>query len=781
MSGKKIVVCSVVGLVVVSGVLLVRDIGKMNDTIDELKQPVKLEDYQPTEEFKPAYEAMSAQAVPTVVFEVPAAPEKPVQETEVKPETPAAAPVDAVKPVEAKVEPVVAKVEPPAVKVPPKGSFDLENTARVLKAIELAQSECGDWDEFLVMLAKQDYTGVPQDVVDAQKKLFPIMDRMRKLDAKYESETNSWAMMKCIGAGVRVVMREADLPSGIELAAGATPFGPLVAYNAITKKENRELVDRGIGVALESYNAGKKRQAEIKAELEQVRDAYIDFLTSFVPVRNKYVHEWEKMCLVKDQVYLQVNGGQYEQALASSAAAMKLYPNDRELVLLRALSLARVGADKAKITAVKTVDGKQISDVSQAKIGVVLDSPELRESAALVDAYINRWPDSSAPALVIRGLLECAAGEMKKAVVTLDQASMQYPQQAKKLADILEAYASRPYLEKTVEGKCLLRLHRCLYEGFGAFSPNLEKATVYESEGKYSEAREEIFRHFFRRGNQERFHELFSDMEFCEKNLAVGFKSLLLEHAFFDLDVSSASLWTKNSESVDVSLHNRTDLELTNVRVFLCVRFTDMYKTEYDVIKAGTMGKLKGGETVKLEGVKLDHPGKTFNEIASARAIVMTDEGICWIDPSSAKRVRALNSSRGDHKVDLPFTPAQYLASFGTDEKTLEGQAVGATVSVDKGLISSAIVVTLPRTFLLLDPVFSLGEFGVEGALDPAECRVSGQKIVLKFKRTPKDGESYDFCVYSDYLSLKVVLKCEGEAVKVDRVERLVAENVIKR
>jgi len=169
----------------------------------------------------------------------------------------------------------------------------------------------------------------------------------------------------------------------------------------------------------------------------------------------------------------------------------------------------------------------------------------------------------------------------------LDQAAMEYPRQTEALTDLLDSYRSRTYLNKTPEGQYLLRLYRSTMEGYGMFSPNFLKSKYYAQKGMMEESKNEIFNHFFRRGNQGIYDCLLSDMQFCEDYLYSSFKQLLMEHSFIDVAITPATDWkfSDKDDEIQVSINNRSDIDLENVRIFLCIHYTDMYKDEYDVVK----------------------------------------------------------------------------------------------------------------------------------------------------------------------------------------------------
>ncbi|MBQ1647631.1 MAG: hypothetical protein II047_04030, partial [Bacteroidales bacterium] len=65
--------------------------------------------------------------------------------------------------------------------------YDIEQTIRIMNALEIAQANSKNFDEFLNYMARQDYTGVAPDVLEAKQKLLPILQYMHKLEAMDES------------------------------------------------------------------------------------------------------------------------------------------------------------------------------------------------------------------------------------------------------------------------------------------------------------------------------------------------------------------------------------------------------------------------------------------------------------------------------------------------------------------------------------------------------------------------------------------------------------------
>ncbi|MFB0973581.1 MAG: hypothetical protein QMB59_03310, partial [Bacteroidales bacterium] len=166
-------------------------------------------------------------------------------------------------------------------------------------------------------------------------------------------------------------------------------------------------------------------------------------------------------------------------------------------------------------------------------------------------------------------------------------AAAEYPRQAEELTDLLNAYLNRSYLSSSVEGTYLLDLYKSTMEGSGLFSPNLQKARYYQSIGDAERCKDEILKHFFRSGNQGVYDCLLSDMTFCERNLKAGFDLIEPQDSLVRVKYAEGRrlFVLANDKELNVSLVNDSDVDLENVRVFLCIHYTDMYRDDYDVVK----------------------------------------------------------------------------------------------------------------------------------------------------------------------------------------------------
>jgi tetratricopeptide (TPR) repeat protein len=566
--------------------------------------------------------------------------------------------------------------------------------------------------------------------------------------------------------------------------------------------------------AFEEYEKQKELKRKLEREIEAVRMSYIEYLEDYAPVYYKYMQEWDALCLKKDKAYIDLYGGNPLGAYNQTQEVLKEYPTNREALLLKGLSLIQMSTEVGR-GALRSAGGDghllqgadqalAMADSVLAGVSVERTAPDERtelqmEAEATLDQYIKLYPSRSAPALVLKGLLYREQGEAAKAVSYFDQASMEYPRQAAALTDLLDSYKARTYLNKSAEGKSLLRLYRSTMEGFGIFSPNLLKAHYYAEHDDVEKSKEEIFNHFYRRGNQGVYDCLLSDMQYCEENMYSSFRQILMEQSFLDVAVEPTMNWTLSDkdDEIKVTINNRSDIDLENVRIFLCLHYTDMYKDEYDVQKLPSVNIIKHHDSTEIGVVKLNYEDKKYNDITRIRAIAMTDDKICWIDNVDYKYMRASeaaargsNSKPSTQNSKPSSAKQQLLDDFNVDNGKLqsiiqEGMKVYGTVSDGniwndmkrdvKNLVTGKdkkLRIELPRILTLIDPVFSLYQLNdKDKAVRPSENYLSGSNIRLKFDYEPKQDETIPLYIYSDFANFKVTIKFEGGKPVVKKVE----------
>lgn len=661
--------------------------------------------------------------------------------------------------------------------------YDIEETVRIINGLEIAQSQSDDFYEFLEYMAKQDYSLVANDIVEAKKRLLPILQRMFVLQKQHEELSGIWAIAKGLNAGLGSLARDTD---PIALLSGN--FVEALSLNNLIG------VNKAKTAIFDEFNRQAKLKSSLAEEIETLKEAYLEYLAEFAPVYNKYMKEWDKLCLEKDKAYLDLYSGRMADAYNASAKILKEYPTNREALLIKSLSLIHLGSGNAN----EPMNKKEIlaiakdierPDAVQKRVGW---NDLFLEADMTLDNYIEQYPDRSAPALVLKGMLHSRLGEASRALSYFDQAAIEYPRQAEQLTDLMDSYRVRTYLNQTPEGQHLLKLYRSTMEGFGMFSPNFHKAQYFAQIGQHEKSNTEIYNHFFRRGNQGVYDCLLSDMQYCENYLYNGFKQLLLERHYLDISIDGGGFFASDDE-LEVTVHNRTDIDLENVRIFLCNHYTDMYTDEYDVIKVPTANIIKHYEKRSLGKVKLNYKGKTVKDITRIRAIIMTDDKICWIDDPTFKHSQSslFATKVGGNGIVAAFPLAaqakrEFAKEFKLDvdniAKTLtKGMKIIAPEEQDSGSFLDKITFKkynlrfeIPRVLSFIEPSFSINEINdSQNAVLPVQNYLAGSVIRLEFDYQPsKDGVT-PLYIYSSFMNLRVNIVYKKGAYKIRNIDVL--------
>lgn len=661
--------------------------------------------------------------------------------------------------------------------------YDLEKTVRVLNALELAQVRSESFDEFLDFMARQDYTGVAPDVLDVKRKLFPVLEYTYKLREQDEQLSDAWMLMRGAARGGETLVRNTSASTLLRAA-----FGDMFAVLGIANGEDAE---RSTNEAFAQYERDKKLKSQLREDLQKLRVSYRQYLEDYTPIYKKYMQEYDALCIEKDKAYLDLYAGRTDEALSHTQSILQKYPDNPEAMLLHAMALIiSAKGDEFKVQSLKfkvpdsVIPTPVIPDSALSHQPSALEhqpsdiehqpSALIHQTSAILSRYSSLYPNRTAPALVLEGLLLQKMGDEQGAMSRFHQASVEYPRQAAQLTDMLDSYNRRNYLTRTPEGQYLRRLYASTMEGYGLFSPNLLKAKHYADQGKMDQSREEIYNHFFRRGNQGIYDELLSDMQFCEENLYGAFKGLLLESSYIDVSIEPESEWLfwDSDDVMRVKINNRSDLDLENVRVFLCIHYTDMYKDEYDVIKVPhTANIIAKHSTADLDTVTLRYPGKTYKDITRIRAIAMTDDRICWVDDVNYKQSHALSFLRGgrtDVSQQQKQAREEYLRNYSLEPQKLqrtlrEGISIlppEEDPTVEKswwdsflGWFSSPdndLKLELPRVLAMTDPVFSLHPLDSDEAITPEDNYLSGTVIRLRFPYVPAYGDHLPLYIYTE-------------------------------
>ncbi len=658
--------------------------------------------------------------------------------------------------------------------------YDIEQTVKVMNAVELAQQTSGSLDEFLTAFAQLNLAMVAPEVLKGEQALLDILQEMRRL----ELENSQWKCASLFLSGLHVAQQTSQSVEAGEVVSGAVAMvSREMAVNAFVEIER-------YACAL----ADVRKQYEERVEI--LKQMYLQYLSSYLPVYEKYCKEWDALCLKKDKAYLDIYGERFDSAYRITGEILAQYPENRETLLLHALSLTMMGMGALKGEALQQVPLVCMDSQAEASLPEGWSGDDCLEKASQVlKKYLAVYPGYSAPALVLQGLVALCRGEEGEGLTLLGQASIEYPRQAARLLEMFDLYKSRAYLTQSVEGGYLLRLYRSTMEGYGIFSPNLIKAGYHAQRHEDEASRREIFNHFFRRGNQVNFECLLSDMQFCDKFMDNCFRKMLPESSFMDLAVSHA-LFDKNK--LNVSIDNRSNVALQNVRVFLCLHLTDMYTDEYAIVKLPTKNQLLPMQKTDFEAVKLDLNGKGYNDIAHVRAIVMTDDAICWIDEPKYRQERAVAACKrlvAAHQSQKQIDQRLRASGFNQEKLCatlrqrlkpclfLREQADGLLKNM-KSKLADAVAFSpeskwlksegklkceMPRSIMSLEPVFVLKTPAGQQLL-PEVCIANDANILLLFDMKPNKDEPCTLYVYNRYVACKVLMRRQDDEMVIQEV-----------
>lgn len=640
-----------------------------------------------------------------------------------------------------------------------RADYDIEQTVRIMNSLEVAQSRSESFSDFLEYMAKQDYRGVAREVLEVKRALFPILDEMNELRRTQKELASVWYCVRT--ATHQATEQAADV--GVADMLAICKGGP----QGIAK----EAVRRSVDAAFSAYMEREDLKRKTESRLNRLRRQYIAYIEAYAPVYYKYMDEWNALCLDKDRAYINLYAGKLADAYDSAERVLRRHPVNREGLLLKAIALIRLGGERrgavvqpedAALNQQWLNDGRCAGYDRQT-----LANPYYFTAQRLLDEYVRLYPAMAAPALLLNGMLEEQLGHDARAVAFYEQAAVEYPRQAEALTDMLDSYVNRSYLTQSVEGRYLLNYYRSTMEGAGIFSPNFRKAALFVRNGKQTASQEEIYKHFFRRGNQAVQDCLLSDMQYCEEYLYGSFKPMMLEQSYVDLSYESAAKFLgmgRKENRLKVTLANRSDSRIENVRIFLCVHTVGMYKDDYDVIRMPqTRNVIDPYETVCFEDV--DISPRKIEDITRMRAIVMTDDKVGWLDSSETKRQTAISGIRElvgqavDSRIEVKAF--RFMRDMATDAKTLCRMMQEHTkVSFEKGgwLGGGKLYVRLPRLLALLSPCYTINPIeDTNNVIYPAENRLVGDSIELMFDKEP-DAQAELF-VYSEIISFAIRLQ----------------------
>ncbi len=570
--------------------------------------------------------------------------------------------------------PVLEALEAGAADRDPAAGYDIDQTVRVVHEMDLALSDSVDMADWLRGIAQHDLRGVAPPVLIARRRLMDVLYRIYAVETEQEERRASWSVTReLLVTSLSVVQIEADL-------------NPVVPSGSV--KVDREQAR----ALLEELREREEERAALSAEFRALEAELLDVLVDYSEVFHRTVEEWERLCTVRDRAYLAVHAEDWDAAIAAAQEAIAMAPDEQEAHLLHALAL---------------IESARADGEGGARV------------ARLLGDYVAAHPDHSAPALLLLGRLKARGGDVEGARLDLQQAAAYYPRQAEHLTDMLDPYRMRGYLRRTREGGWVRDQYRATMLGAGYFSPDLQLARLHFEQGDFEAGRSKVLDHFSRRRAQRQWDLVLADIQLCVELLGEDYRRIFPEDAWLDLTLDEALFGSKLTLSVD----NRSDRALHNATLVLALHLTDMHVDDYETLVAGETAPVLGPHAATSFGtteitLPVDGVVKTVDDIVAARAILVSNEAVVWVDTTEFKAEVAASRRAGARAGGGAAGRAARLARQ-------------AQLTAQRGIVSHSVAVTLPRELALLRPVFRLDQGA--GAQPPREDRIEGASIVLRF------------------------------------------------
>lgn len=572
-----------------------------------------------------------------------------------------------------------------------KNPLNLEATIKVIFTLDEAIKNVKDVQEYTEYLYKQDMTGVASDVISSYQKLLPVLDNLYDAEAEKEVGESVWTAFSEFGSVTAVAVN-----SGIQIYEGDVIRGGLNLAKAGAD---------AMSIAGDRY----EREIEVLKKIKKVKETYLEYVKFSSPIFLKYMTQWDKLCAQRDQAYISLYNSNYQKVVEFADTALELSPNDRESILLKCFALLSLNNDKAISN-----DERKIT--------------QFKEIETILASYFEKFPSSTAPAFVLKGILEYQKGEIENAFTLFDEASILYPKQSETLLDLMNIFKIRGSIFRSVESEFIVKTYMSTMEGFGNFSPNFQKAIIHRNLGNKPEAIEEIKRHFFRRGNQVVQDYLPGDLNFCNKYLPTVFSEMFVERPFVDIEVSEGSIIDPKN-SLRVKMTNNSNRTIENVRLFLCIHFTDSYKDNYQVFKVpdalnslAPYSEKDFEEPLEIIYEWLGNKKIVPEDIVKLRGVIITDDIVSWIDEKGFKFQTAKDRSQEYNKLktDLP--------------KELISVLEKSEISVDQGYVYNDIVFTVPKELINSEPYVTINDINSINPIQSKSKQIDGQKLVYKFR-----------------------------------------------
>lgn len=598
--------------------------------------------------------------------------------------------------------------------------YDIDKTIRVIHEIDQAIISNDNLEEYLLKISKQDYRNVAPEVLEARKKLLKTTMEIYARQTKLQDQPDYWDLIReyTLAAG-----------SGINPAGLASP----IPTDAIQFDPN--LSKR----TYEEYLESKKVSEEVKAEIRELKTKLLKQLYEYSTVYYKYYDEWDRVCLHRDKGYLAIKSAQWDVVENEANKAIEKAPYDKEAHILKGLAM---------------VASMPNATQPNIQIGEKPKTPDHR--LAFLDKFIDDNPGYSAPALLLKGVYYLKKGDMKSAKLLFEESAAYYPKQADLLQNNFDPYQTRSYLRKSKEGNQITEMYKTTMLGGGFFTPDLQLAKLYYASNNPEMGKSKVLDHFQRRRNQSQWDYIISDIRFCETAFGKDFRKILPEHYYLQLKVKPSLMGNK----LKLSVINQSDKRLSNASLILCIQFTDMMRDDYVAIKVDkTLPAILPYEENSFESMEIERDMfgkiKGVEDIVTVRAIMVSDEGVNWVDTEAFKFENLKKQKESLSKLQKEESN-KVITEFGFNkEQILSLIKKNAKISVNSSKLSinKTLSVNMPKELAFLNPIFRLTDDG-NILIEPSKNQLNPNGIQLDFKLnklTSEDKNSYTTRMYTQF------------------------------
>lgn len=581
-------------------------------------------------------------------------------------------------------------------------AYDIDKTVRILHGLDQAIREQDSLEDYLMVMAREDYRGVAPEVLEARAELMELLMRLYATQTELGDQEAAWAFSSEL------------LLSTMSVVQVEGSFNPVVPTGSLS-------IDRERAAALLADL--KARQADKRALKHEITALETDLVRAMMRSSEawyRHLEAWDRLSVQRDRAWLAAAVGDWVALEAAAEAAVEAAPHDREAHLL--LALARIEGGSAE------------------------EDPATLD---LLARFQEEHPESSAPALLLRGALAAKRGSPKDAQLALQQAAAYYPRQAESLTDMLDPYALRGYLRKSRDGNAILEQYKAMMLGAGYFSPDLQLARTAFETGHFEEGKTRVMDHFARRRAQGQWDFILSDVAFCQDLMGPWFREIFPEEAWLDLEVSPSTF----GEKLNVSVHNRSDRALHNATLILVLHLTDMQPDDYETLTAErTLPAVNPHARTDFGSVEIAIPVlgsiKGVGDIVHHRAILVTNEAVLWVD-TEAYRIaedEAFHRQKTSSAVEQ-VPPPSYRR---TADALVAAARERATLEIESRYGADHVLVTLPKELSILQPLIRL-KYG-DQVFSAADNLIEGDHIALRFTGV----DNFDDEAHADNLELIV-------------------------